>query len=118
MTLFRGSAKQTIPLSVLARNQTKGFGLEISTRLEVGKGTPVGSWKKELRRQLCSRHRTAEETSRHEIGSRVSEGKIYSMSNKHEGFMNFNLLMMIINLGISVVSVMKNKINLWSIYLT
>ena len=30
VTLRRWSAKQTIPLSVLARNQTKGFGLEIS----------------------------------------------------------------------------------------
>ena len=30
VTLCRRSAKQTIPLSVLARNQTKGFGLEIS----------------------------------------------------------------------------------------
>ena len=29
VTLCRWSAKQTIPLSV-ARNQTKGFGLEIS----------------------------------------------------------------------------------------
>ena len=50
------SAKQMIPLSVLARNQTKP-GLEISTRPEVGMGTPVReeweegtqkkSWKKE-----------------------------------------------------------------------
>ena len=30
VTLYRWSTKQTIPLSVLARNQTKGFGLEIS----------------------------------------------------------------------------------------
>ena len=30
VTLCRWSAKQTIPLSVLARNQTKRFGLEIS----------------------------------------------------------------------------------------
>ena len=31
VTLCRWSAKQTIPLSVLARNQTKGFGPTIST---------------------------------------------------------------------------------------
>ena len=35
VTLCRWSAKQMIPLSVLARNQTKGFGLEISLRPEV-----------------------------------------------------------------------------------
>ena len=47
LTLCRRSAKQTIPLSVLARNQTKGFGLEISAWPEVGKGTREGSWTKE-----------------------------------------------------------------------
>ena len=30
VTLCRWSTKQTVPLSVLAENQTKGFGLEIS----------------------------------------------------------------------------------------
>ena len=35
VTLCRWSAKQTIPLSVLARNQTKGFGPAISTWPEV-----------------------------------------------------------------------------------
>ena len=30
ITICRRSAKQTIPLSVLARNQAKGFGLEIA----------------------------------------------------------------------------------------
>ena len=37
VTLCRWSPKQTIPLSVLARNQTKGFGLEISAWPEVGR---------------------------------------------------------------------------------
>ena len=35
VTLCRWPAKQTIPLSVLARHQTKGFGLEISAGPEV-----------------------------------------------------------------------------------
>ena len=48
VTLCRRSAKKTIPLSVLARNQTKGFGLEISGWPEVGKGIREGSWTKGL----------------------------------------------------------------------
>ena len=49
VTLCRWPAKQTIPLSVLARNQTKGFGLEISAWPEVvtGREKRVG-WTKEL----------------------------------------------------------------------
>ena len=38
VTLCRWSAKQTIPFSVLARNQTKGFGHEISAWPEVVRG--------------------------------------------------------------------------------
>ena len=61
--------------------------LKISTRPEVGKGTPVwsskkeptgGSWRKVT--QKGSRHRTAEETSRHEIESSSSEGRPVKMS--------------------------------------
>ena len=40
-TLCRWSAKQTIPLSVLARNQTKGLDSISRTRPEVSKGTRV-----------------------------------------------------------------------------
>ena len=67
VTLCRWSVKQTIPLSVLARNQTQGFGLEISTRPEEGRERRAESWKKELREvswrrvtRVTSRHRTAE----------------------------------------------------------
>ena len=49
VTLCRWSAKQMIPLSVLARNQTKGFGLKISEWPEVGKGMREGSWTKGLK---------------------------------------------------------------------
>ena len=50
VTLCRWPAKQTIPLSVLARNQTKGFGLEFSACPEVvtGREKRVG-WEKELK---------------------------------------------------------------------
>ena len=48
VTLCRWPAKQTIPFSVLARNQTKGFGIEISAWPEVvtGREKRVG-WTKE-----------------------------------------------------------------------
>ena len=48
ITLCRWSAKQTIPLSVLARNKTKGFRLEILAWPEVGKGTREERRTKEL----------------------------------------------------------------------
>ena len=100
VTLCRWSAKQTTPLSAVVRNQTKGFGLEISTRPEVGKGTPVESWKKELRegvgdgrgrRAVGSRHRTTEETSQHEIRSSSSEGRPVKMSQHSSWFVEFSL---------------------------
>ena len=89
MTLCRWSAKQTITLSVLAQNQTKGLDFEISTRPEVSKGTPVAVGRRNPqkavgdgrgRRAVGSRHRTAEETSRHEIGSSSSDGRPVKMS--------------------------------------
>ena len=49
VTLCRWSAKQTIPLSVLARNQTKGFGPAISTWPEVVRGRQSESETKGLR---------------------------------------------------------------------
>ena len=79
VTLCRCSAKQTIPLSVLARNKTKGFGPAISTWPEVVRGRDkrvgqrdweVGSWGRVTR--VTSWHRSRE-TSRQEIGSSDSE---------------------------------------------
>ena len=67
VALCRRSARQTIPLSVLARNQTKDFGLEISAWPEVGRERRSESWTKELEegswwrvKRVTSRHRTAE----------------------------------------------------------
>ena len=49
VTLCRWPDKQTIPLSVLARNQTKGFGIEISVWPEVVTGREKRvAWIKEL----------------------------------------------------------------------
>ena len=57
VTLCRWPAKQTIPLSVLARNQTKGFVLEISAGPEVVTGREKRvSWKRSSRRQLATGH--------------------------------------------------------------
>ena len=65
VTLCRWSTKQTIPLSVLVRNQTKAWARDLDvtgSRLWNAK-----SWKKELRggswrrmARVASRHRTAE----------------------------------------------------------
>ena len=44
VTLYRWPAKQTIPLSVLARNQTKGFWTWNLAVSGSGKGTPEESW--------------------------------------------------------------------------
>ena len=62
VTLCRWPAKQTIPLSVLARNQTKGFGLEISAGPEVvtGREKRVG-WTKELT-ELATGHGQGQST--------------------------------------------------------
>ena len=67
VTLYRWPAKQTIPLSVLARNQTKGFWTWNLAVSGSGKGTRkrVG-WRKELTGSWCgttdrgSWHRTPE----------------------------------------------------------
>ena len=80
------ATKQTIPLSVLARNQTKAWAPDLD-RTGKGKVTPVRNWTKELREAVGdgrrrgavgSRHRTAEETSRHESSS--SEVRPVNMS--------------------------------------
>ena len=75
VTLCRWSTKQTIPLSVLARNQTKArdlyaTGSRNGTPVGVGQRNPEeGSWRNVTR--VASRHRTAEVTSWHAIGSRA-----------------------------------------------
>ena len=75
------------------------FGLEISTRPEVGKGTPVGvgkrnpeegSWRRETESGSWSRHRTPEETNRHERKPRVSEGRPVKMSQPSSWFVEFS----------------------------
>ena len=84
LTLCRWPAKQTIPLSFLARNKTKGFGLEISPWPEVegdarrelvGKEAREGSWRGTTDRG--SRHRTPGQRDQSE-GYRVqtSEGRL------------------------------------------
>ena len=78
VTLCRWSAKQTIPLSVLARNQTKGFGLEILAGPEVvtGRekrvGLEVGVGDGTRTRAVDTGDRSRE-ASRQEIGSSDSE---------------------------------------------
>ena len=77
----------------------KGFGLEISTRPEVGKETPVGVEQRNpeeavgdgrRREAVGSRHRTAEETSQQERESNSSEGRPVKMS-QHSWFVEFSL---------------------------
>ena len=91
VTLCGWSAKQTIPLSALARNQTKGLESRSPTRPKMGEERQVrpkpGQWARGRQRrqlekgtqkgQLAKRNgeeqSTAEETSRREIESRGSE---------------------------------------------
>ena len=99
VTLCRWSAKQTIPLSVLARNQTKGFGLEISAWPGVVRGREkrVGqrSWKlvvgegwREWRVDTGHRSR---ETSPHERGSRPVKEDRVKMSRHSSSFVEVSL---------------------------
>ena len=84
MTLCGWSAKQTIPLSVLARNQTRAWARDLrhdrkwvredqwgvgqrNSEKAVGDGRRRGA--------VGSRHRTAEETNEHEIAPRSKWGK-------------------------------------------
>ena len=94
VTLCRWPAKQTIPLSILARNQTKGFGIEISAWSEVvtGREKRVG-WTKELEavgdgtrtRAIDTGHRSRE-ASQHEMGSSDSEEDRVKMSRHSSCF--------------------------------
>ena len=62
VTLCRWPAKQTIPLSVLARNQTKGFGLEFSPRPEVERDAKRELVGKRNSQQLATGHGQGQST--------------------------------------------------------
>ena len=99
VTLCRWPAKQTIPLSVLARNQTKGFGLEISPwpkvegdarRELVGKKELTGSWRRDT--DKGSRQWTPEqrgESARERV--QTSEEDRVKMSRHSSCFVEFAL---------------------------
>ena len=97
VTLCRWSAKQTIHLSVLARNKTKG--LDSSSRGDRKwvrehernwtKGLREGSWRRVTR--VGSRHRTAEVTSWHERESSSSEGRPVKMRQHSSWVVEFSL---------------------------
>ena len=92
----RRSAKQTIPLPVLARNQTKGFGLEISAWPEVGKGTREGSWKKELEEGVGdgTTDRAVDTGKQRSVGwdeVQSSEGRRVKMSQHSSWVVEFSL---------------------------
>ena len=74
------SAKQTIFLFVLAWNQTKGWARDLrrDRKRKRNRERRVGEGRRS--RAVASRQRTAEETSRHEIGSRCHEGRPVKMS--------------------------------------
>ena len=100
VTLCKWPAKQTIPLSVLARNQTKGFGIEISAWPEevTGREKRVG-WTKELtggwRRDTDrgSRHRTPELWDQwEEMGSRPVKEDRVKMSRHSSCFVEVSLV--------------------------
>ena len=100
VTLCGWSAKQTIPLSVLARNQTKAWARDLrrdrkwvrKRDLGVEKGT-LRKWVGDgwQRMAVGSRHRTAEETNRHEIGSKISEGRAVKMSQHSSWLVEISL---------------------------
>ena len=97
MTLCRWSAKQKIPLSVLVQNQTKGFGLEISTRSEVGKVTPIGVGRRNSEKSVGDgRRRVADAVDTghlrdqsDEIGSNRGEGRPVKMSQHSSWVVEF-----------------------------
>ena len=100
VTLCRWPAKQTIPLSVLAQNERKGFGLEISAWPEVvtGRKKRVG-WTKELsgvgdgtRTEAFDSGHRSREASQHELGSSDSEEDRVKMSRHSSCFIEFSLV--------------------------
>ena len=101
VTVCRWSAKQTIPLSVLARNQTKGLDSRSWTWPEVGKGTRVEELDKGTQRKAVGdgRRRVAVGQSTpdsrrdqsDEIGSSRSERRPVKMSQHSSWFVEFSL---------------------------
>ena len=98
VTLCRWPAKQTIPLSVLARNQTKGLGLEISpwpevegdARRESDKGARR-SWRRDTDRG--SRQRKPERWDQsEEMGSRPVKEDRVKMSRHSSCFVEVSLV--------------------------
>ena len=99
-TLCGWYAKQTIPLSVLVWNQTKAWArdLDVTGSRQGNASQRVGRRNSEKavgderwRRAVGSRHRTAEETSWHEIGSSSSEGRSVKMSQHSSWFVEISL---------------------------
>ena len=91
VTLCRWSAKQTIPLSVLARNQTKGFGLEISAWPEVVRGREKRVDKRSSKLGVGEgRRKEAVDTSQHERGSRPVKDRV-KMSRHSSSFVEISL---------------------------
>ena len=73
VTLYRWPAKQTIPLSVLARNKTKGFwtwNLGVAGR---GNGTREESWLEKGADRVGVEPRTGAVDTRHRSGETVAE---------------------------------------------
>ena len=100
VTLWGWPAKQTIPLSVLVRNQTKGFGLEISAGAEVegdARRELVGkrSWQAVgdgTRTEAVGTGHQSGESKQHEMGSSDSEEDRVKMSRHSSCFVEFSLV--------------------------
>ena len=88
------------PFVCFGAKPDKGFGLEISTRPEVGREHQSESWTKEHREGSWRRETQGgswgvdtgqRETSRHEIESSISEGRPVKMSQHSSWFVEFSL---------------------------
>ena len=97
VTLCWWPAKQTIPLSVLARNQKKGFGPAISTWPEMVRGREkrVGQRSSKLKLARGDVHKQStwdsREPSRHERGSRPVKEDRVKMSQHSSSFVEVSL---------------------------
>ena len=97
VTLCRWSTKQTIPSSVLTRNQPKGLDSRSrrdrkwvrERERDWTKGLTEAIWRRVTR--VACRHRTAEVTSRHERGFSRSEGRPVKMSQHSSWDAEFSL---------------------------
>ena len=99
VTLSRWSCSADDPFVCFGAKPNKGLSPRSSTWPEVGKRERE-SWTKEptgrigdgrWRGAVGNRHRTAEETSRHEIGSSSSEGRPVKMSKHSSSFVKISL---------------------------